>query len=129
MTVAQLKQHLDRRFDHLERTKADKSDLARFVTKDDLKAELKRFATKDDLKAELKRFTTKDDVNRLATRTDYQFGEVFRRLDSLNDKIDSLTGVVRDNRDLFDRVSDEYGHRIADLEHDSGGYDAGVPKA
>jgi hypothetical protein len=37
MTVATLKQHMDRRFDRLQRTKADKSDLARFATRDELK--------------------------------------------------------------------------------------------
>jgi hypothetical protein len=68
-------------------------------------------------------------VAQLNRKMDHQFGEVFRRLDSLNDKIDSLVGVVRDNRDLFNRVVDEHGNRIADLEHDIGGQDAGVPKA
>ena len=45
MTITQLKRHMDRRFDRLERTKADKSDLRRFATKKDLR----RFATKTDL--------------------------------------------------------------------------------
>jgi hypothetical protein len=148
MTVAQLKRHMDRRFDHLERTKADKSDLSRFATKDDLrrfatkddlkrfatKDDLKRFATKDDLKRfatkdDLKRFATKDDLNGLATRTDYQFAEVFRRLDSLNDKIDSVLTIVRDDRDHFNRVVDEHDHRISDLERQMSGQQSLFPSA
>lgn len=35
MTIEQLKKHMDRRFDRLERTKADRSDLRRFATKND----------------------------------------------------------------------------------------------
>jgi hypothetical protein len=89
MTIAQLKAHMDRRFDRLERTKADRSELrrlaatadrrwaattrafSRFATKDDLKGfatkdDLKRFATKDDLK----RFATKDDLKGFATKDD-----------------------------------------------------------
>src|SRR2546427_6803323 len=45
MTIAQLKRYMDRRFDRLERTKANKSDLRRFATKRDLE----RFATRADL--------------------------------------------------------------------------------
>ena len=33
MTLQQLKRHMDRRFDRLQRTKADKADLKRFATK------------------------------------------------------------------------------------------------
>ena len=57
MTVAQLKRHMDRRFDHLERTKADRSDLKRFATKDDLK----RFATKTDTERGFARLDAKLD--------------------------------------------------------------------
>jgi len=80
MTLEQLKRHTDRRFDRLQRTKADKADLKRFATKsqvrglrreialrptkDDLKGELARHATKDDLKRELARYATKDDLKR-----------------------------------------------------------------
>jgi hypothetical protein len=89
MTIEQLKAHMDRRFDRLERTKADRRELRRlaatadrrwaqtqnafkrFATKDDFKRfatkdDLKRFATKDDLK----RFATKDDLKRFATKDD-----------------------------------------------------------
>src|SRR2546427_4952360 len=45
MPIAQLKRHMDRKFNRLERTKANKSDLRRFATKRDLE----RFATKADL--------------------------------------------------------------------------------
>ena len=49
MTLEQLKRHMDRRLDRLQRTKADKSDLKRFATKSQfrrLRMDLKRFATK-----------------------------------------------------------------------------------
>ena len=61
MTIAQLKRYMDRRFDRLERTKANKSDLRRFATKDDPKRLEKRFAT---------RFATKADFARYMPRTD-----------------------------------------------------------
>ena len=98
MTIHELKVHLDRRFDRLERTKADRTELRRlgaksdrrwaatrrafrrFATKDDFKRfatkdDLKRFATKDDLKRfatkdDLKRFATKDDLKNFATKDD-----------------------------------------------------------
>jgi len=127
MTVAQLKRHMDRRFDHLERTKADKSDLSRFVTKDDLKAELKRFATKDDLKG----FATKDDLKGYATNHEMQrqFAAVFRRLDSLNDKVDGILRVVRGNQDVLDRVADEHDRRLSDLERYVSGQGSLFPEA
>ena len=71
MTIAQLKRHMDRRFDRLERTKADKADLAQFARKTDLrrfatKADLRRFATKKDLR----RFAARRDLRRFATKKD-----------------------------------------------------------
>ena len=46
VTIPQLKRCMDRRFDRLERMKADRVDLGRFATKKDLR----RFATKWDLR-------------------------------------------------------------------------------
>lgn len=46
VTIAELKRHMDRRFDRLERTKADRRDLRRFATKKDLR----RFATKKEMR-------------------------------------------------------------------------------
>src|SRR5437773_10285278 len=96
MTLVELKRHMDRRFDRLQRTKADKADLQCFATKDGLKRfatkdDLKRFATKDDLK----RFATKDDLKRFATKDDLEslrrlVGDVLRKVDGLHDKVDSL---------------------------------------
>lgn len=78
MTIDQLKAHMDRRFDRLERTKADRSELRRLAATADrrwaaTKKAFKRFATKDDLngfvrKADLKRFATKVDFARLEDR-------------------------------------------------------------
>ena len=136
MTLAELKRHMDRRFDRLERTKADKADLRRFATKRYLqqrfatKDDLKRFATKDDLKRfatkdDLKRFATKDDLARCATRDDLarlegtvdaRFREVARQLDSLNAKIDSVLTFARGKTGNYDLVLDEHDHRIRDLE-------------
>ena len=86
MTLASLKRHMDRRFDRLQRTKADKTDLQRFATKKDLR----RFATK----ADLRRFATKEDLQRFATKDDLLplnrgLTEVMRKLDSLHEKIDA----------------------------------------
>jgi hypothetical protein len=49
VTIEQLKAHMDRRFDRLDRTKADRSELRRLavrVNRCATKADLKRFATK-----------------------------------------------------------------------------------
>ena len=121
MTLEQLKRHMDRRFDRLQRTKADKSDLKRFATKSqfrrlrmDLKRfatkhDLKRFATKDDLKLELERYTTKEETRTLAA-------EMFRRFDSLNDKIDSVLRRLDDVYNTHDRALTEHDLRLKDLE-------------
>jgi hypothetical protein len=58
MTIEQLKAHMDRRFDRLERTKADRSELRR------LAGRVNRCATKNDLR----RFATKRDFARLEER-------------------------------------------------------------
>jgi hypothetical protein len=86
MTIAALRRHMDRRFDRLERTKADKGDLRQFATKKDLrqfatKKDLRRFATKKDLrrfatKTDLRRFATKTDLRRFATKTEMRHWSV-----------------------------------------------------
>ena len=113
MTLVELKRHMDRRFDRLQRTKADKADLQRFATKDDLK----RFATKD----ELKRFATKDDLKGFATRDDFDslrrlVVDVVRRLDSLHDKVDSLLRLGNKRYDFQQQVLGDHERRLRELE-------------
>ncbi len=104
MTIEQLKAHMDRRFDRLERTKADRSELRRVaarVSRCATKADLTRFATKRDLK----RFATKDDLNGLAAG-----------LARLEDRViamqKTLQGIVRHHG----LVLDDHEVRIGDLE-------------
>ena len=82
MTLVSLKRHMDRRF----AATASKKDLERFATKDDL-------AT-------------------LETRMDARFGQVMRRLESLDEKIDSVRGAIPTHRMLLD----EHERRLQDLE-------------
>ena len=116
MTLVELKRHMDRRFDRLQRTKADKADLQCFATKDGLKRfatkdDLKRFATKDDLK----RFATKDDLKRFATKDDL---ESLRRLvgDVLHDKVDSLVRIGNDRYFVHQRALSDHEYRLRELE-------------
>ena len=95
MTLVELKRHMDRRFDRLQRTKADKVDLQRFATKDDLK----RFATKDDF----------DSLRRLVV-------DVVRRLDSLHDKVDSLLRLGNKRYDFQQQVLSDHERRLRELE-------------
>jgi len=101
MTLASLKRHIDRRF-------ATKNDLRRFATKKDLR----RFATKKDLE----RFATRDDMGKLETRMDARFGEMRRRFDSLNAKIDSVLDFARGRIEHHKSVLDEHENRLRDLE-------------
>ena len=126
MTIDQLKAHIDRRFDRLERTKADRSELrrlaatadrrwavtkkafSRFATKDDLRGyasrnDLKGFATKEDLK----RFATKEDLKRFATKVD------FRRLE---DRVISMQKTLQAMLRHHGIVLDDHEVRICDLE-------------
>jgi len=135
MTIDQLKAHIDRRFDRLERTKADRSELrrlaatadrrwavtkkafSRFATKDDLRGyasrnDLKGFATKEDLKRfatkeDLKRFATKEDLKRFATKVD------FRRLE---DRVISMQKTLQAMLRHHGIVLDDHEVRICDLE-------------
>src|SRR5204863_5521332 len=95
MTLVELKRHMDRRFDRLQRTKADKADLQRFATKDGLK----RFATKDDLES-LKRLV----------------GDVLRKVDGLHDKVDSLVRIGNDRYGVHQRALSDHEYRLRELE-------------
>ena len=99
MTIAQLKRHMDRRFDRLERTKADRKDLRGFATKPDLR----RFATKRELKQ------MRDELRR---HFDVIAEAMFARIDA------ALDGI-RANQERMahhDVVLDEHERRIAHLE-------------
>jgi hypothetical protein len=101
MTIEQLKAHMDRRFDRLERTKADRSELRRLaarVQRCATKSDLKRFATKDDLK----RFALKDDLTRAFTRLEDRMIAVQR----------TLQGIARHHG----LVLDDHEVRIGELE-------------
>jgi hypothetical protein len=139
MTVEHLKRHMDRRFDRLQRIKADKVDLKRFATKTQIrrigkdlancatKNDLKRFATKDDLKRfatkeDLKRFATKEDLKRElqhhATKDELQIlaADMSRQFASLSDKVDSVLHHVKDLATLNERLFVEHDLRLKDLE-------------
>jgi hypothetical protein len=124
VTIAELKRHMDRRFDRLERTKADKSDLRRFATKKDLRRfatrkdlrryatrkDLRRFATRKDLRRfatrkDLRRFATKKDLRRFATKTD------LRRYATRND----LRRFAVDIKRHFDVVVESLDDKIQRL--------------
>ena len=112
MTIRQLKAHLDRRLNHIERTKADKADLRRLVTKRyarrfATKEDLKRFATKDDLK----QFATKEDLERYATRH-----ELARQFESVNARLDAVINSIREEIRTHSLVLDEHEARLRDLE-------------
>ena len=122
MTLLQLKRHMDRRFDRLQRTKADKADLMRCATK----SQLRRFATKRDLerlatKKDLERFATKKDLERFATKEAFARLEATMRIqfDRLNEKIDSVLRIVREQYSHHGEVLTEHDRRIADLERRS----------
>jgi len=97
----QLKTHMDRRFDRLERTKADRSELRRLAPRVDryaTKADLQRFATTQDLK----RFATKDDLQRVAAR--------------LEDRVIAMQRFVQRVVDHHDRILNDHEARILNLE-------------
>ncbi len=113
MTLVELKRHMDRRFDRLQRTKADKVDLQRFATKDDLR----RFATKEDLR----RFATKDDLTRFATKDDFDslrrlVADVMRKLDGLHGKVDSLVRLGNTRHTTYMDAFSEHEIRLRELE-------------
>ena len=140
MTIEQLKAHMDRRFDRLERTKADrrelrrlgervdrcatKADLRRFATKEYLKRfatkeDLTRFATKEDLKRfatkeDLKRFATKEDLKRFATKEDFK--GLARGLARLEDRMIAMQATLHGIAKHHGLILDDHEARIADLE-------------
>ena len=107
MTIEQLKAHMDRRFDRLERTKADRSDLRRLaarVNRCATRADLQRFATKEDLK----RFATKDDFEGLA-----------RSLARLEDRVIAMQAALHGIAKRHGLILDDHEARIADLQQRS----------
>jgi hypothetical protein len=110
MTIEQLKAHMDRRFDRLERTKADRSELRRLAARVDrcaTKADLKRFATKEYLK----RFATKEDLKRFATKEELK--AVFARLE---DRVVAMQRSLQRLVDHHDRILNDHEARLVDLE-------------
>ena len=106
----QLKTHMDRRFDRLERTKADRSELRRLAPRVDryaTKADLQRFATTQDLK----RFATKKDLKRFATKDDLQ-----RVAARLEDRVIAMQRFVQRVVDHHDRILNDHEARMVDLE-------------
>lgn len=109
MTIEQLKAHMDRRFDRLERTKADRSELRRLAARVDrcaTKADLKRLATRFAT-----RFATKEDLKRFATKDDLK--TAFGRLE---DRLAAMQTMLQRVADHHDRILDNHEARIADLE-------------
>jgi hypothetical protein len=106
MTIEQLKAHMDRRFDRLERTKADRGELRRLAARCATKADLKRLAAKVELK-----FATKDDLKRFATKTDLKAFTA-----RLEDRISAMHAALKRIADHHDRILNDHEGRIADLE-------------
>ena len=111
MTIEQLKAHMDRRFDRLERTKADRSELRRLAARVDrcaTTADLERFATKEYLrrfatKGDLKRFATKEDLKRLATKEDLKAMAA-----RLEDRIVAMQTSLQRLVDHHDRILNDH---------------------
>ena len=97
MTIDQLKAHIDRRFDRLERTKANRSELRRLAKR------VSRCATKDDLKG----FATKEDLKRFATKTDFA---------RLEERVVSMQRTLEGTARHHGLVLDDHEARIRDLE-------------
>ncbi len=131
MTLDQLKRHMDRRFDRLERTKADRGDLRRFITRREFRQEIRRLASKDELrrltnkfatkfatKDDLKRFATKEDLKRFATKEDLKR---FATKDDLNDLRRYMLVLNQRTRDEIQRgvkkISDAVGHHALVLDN------------
>ena len=128
MTIEQLKAHMDRRFDRLERTKADRSELRRLAARVDrcaTTADLERFATKEYLKRfatkrDLKRFATKEDLKRFATKEDLKRfatkADLTAMTSRLGDRIHAMQMSVQRLVDHYDRILNDHEARIVDLE-------------
>jgi len=110
MTIVQLKRHMDRRFDRLDRVKANKSDLQRFATKSELRRELRKYATK----ADLRRMAARAEVLAVDTRRYFQIVA-----EDLRDEVKKI-GELADLKSivaLHSAVLHEHESRITDLEH------------
>ena len=126
MTIRELKAHLDRRFDRLERTKADRTELRRLAAKSDRRWEatkraFKRFATKDDLrrfatKDDLKRFATRDDLRRFAAKDDLRGLATKADLARLEERVIALHKTLQNMLPHHGRILDDHERRIVDLE-------------
>ncbi len=102
MTIAELKRHMDRRFDRLERTKADKADLRRFATKKDLR-----------------RYATKKDLQRFATEIKRHFNVVAEGLEEKIQKVaDGVSQIAAIQLHVVHhaKVLDEHETRLTALE-------------
>lgn len=113
MTIAELKRHMDRRFDRLERTKADKRDLRRFATKKDFR----RFATKT--KKDLRRFATKAEMRLWRVDIKRYFDVVAEGLEEKLQKVaDGVAQIAAVQLHVAHhaKVLDEHETRITALE-------------
>ena len=98
MTIEQLKAHMDRRFDRLERTKAGRRELHRQAVRSI------RCATK----ADLKRFATTADFKGLA-----------RSLARLEDRLIAMQTTLQGIAKHHGLILDDHEARLADLERRS----------
>lgn len=115
VTIAQLKRHMDGRFDRLDRTKADRRDLRRYATKKDLR----RFATKKDLRRFATKFATKKDLQALRRDIQRHFSVVAEGLEEQLRKVaDGVAEVAAIKLHLVHhaRVLDDHETRIGGLE-------------
>ena len=132
VTIAELKRHMDRWFDRLDRTKADRADLRQVVTK----RESLRFATKEDLRRfatrkDLRRFATKRDLGRFATKKEMRLWaiDIKRHFDivaeSLEEKLRKVADGVADIAAIqlhvghHGKVLDDHETRITAIERKS----------
>ena len=99
MTVAELKQYIDRRFLTKQEFKRElKRELRRFATRDDLKG----FASRADLERELKRHATKDELRALR--------------EDLNDFRREMRASFVDLKSELMSILHNHEYRIMDLE-------------
>ena len=108
MTIKQLKRHMDRRFDRLERTKAERADLRRFATRRDLR----RFATKRDLRG----YATRADLMRMRDELRRHFEVI---AESMFARIDVSLDAIRANQERLAHhsvVLDEHERRLTHVE-------------
>jgi chromosome segregation ATPase len=106
MTVAQLKQRMDQRFNAVD--KRFKSNDRRFSSIDHrFDAIDQRFDAVDQ------RF---DAVDQRFNAVDQRFNAVDRRFDAVNKKLDDILSTIKQHYKHHDRVVDEHDRRLKDLE-------------